>query len=97
MINARINKTNQNFSISISENIKVLLTPYLIPKIYKYPIGTRFIIVSKQCVIKPLTKNMPEEVMLLCKSVEKYHNQSKYFDTRKNNPCCQQVKKLTHL
>lgn len=97
MINARINKTKQNFSISISENIKVLLTPHLIPKIYKYPIGTRFIIVSKQCVIKPLTKNMPEEFMLLCKSVEKYHNQSKYYYTRKNNPCCQQVKKLTHL
>lgn len=32
-----------------------------------------------------------------CKSVEKYHNQSKYNYTRKNNPCCQQVKKLTHL
>ena len=37
----------------VPENMKVLETPYWIPKMQKSLIGTRFIIPSKQCVITP--------------------------------------------
>ena len=57
--------------LSIPENVNVLSTPYWIPKIHKSPIGTKFIITSKECVIKPLGKNTTA-AFKLCKSVERY-------------------------
>ena len=38
--------------------MKGLSRSYWIPKMYKLSIGNRFVIVSKQCVIKHLSKNV---------------------------------------
>ena len=38
---------------------------------HKLPIGTRFIIASKQCVIKPSSKNITAAFKLLFKSIVK--------------------------
>ena len=65
--------------MSISENMKVLLTPYWIPKMHKSPNGTKFITVNKQCVIKPLRKNITGVIKLFYKSGEKYRNKSKFY------------------
>ena len=56
--------------MSIPENMKVLPTPYSIPEIHKSPIGTRFIIGSKQYVIEPLSKNFTSTFKLLYKRVK---------------------------
>ena len=53
LINLTINEINQNFSVTISEDMKDHPKPYRIPKMHKSLIGTRFIIASKQCTIKP--------------------------------------------
>ena len=47
----------------------------------KLPIGIRFLIASKQCVVKLLRtfKNMTAAFKLLYKSVEKYHIKSKFY------------------
>ena len=58
--------------------MKVLSTPYWIPKMHESPVGTMFIIVRKQSVNKPLSKNIMTAFDLLSKSVEKYHNRSKF-------------------
>ena len=79
LINTKINEMKQQFSISTPENMKVLPTPYWIPKMHKSPIGARFIIASKQCTIKRLSKNITAAFKLLYKSVEKYHHKSKFY------------------
>ena len=71
-------KSNEIFSISISENMKVPSTSYLIPKMHKCPISTRFMISSNRYAIKPLSKNIPAAFKLLYKSVEKFRNKSKF-------------------
>ena len=58
--------------------MKVLPTPCWIPKMHKSPIDTRFIIASKQCVIKPLSKNITTALNLY-KSMGIYHNKSKFY------------------
>ena len=52
LINSAMNGTKIDFSMSIPEYIKVLSTPYWIPKVNKSPISTRFITASRQCVNK---------------------------------------------
>ena len=46
---------------------------------HKPQIRPRFIIVSKQCVIKPLSKNITAAFKLLYKPVGNYHNRSKFY------------------
>ena len=65
--------------MSIPENTKVLSSPYWMPKMHNLPIGTRYITDSRQCVIKALSKNIATTFKLLYKSVEKYHNKSKFY------------------
>ena len=43
------------------------------------PTGTKFIIARKQCVLKPFSNNIIAAFKLLHKSVEKYHNKSKFL------------------
>lgn len=57
--------------------MKVFPTPYWIPKMDKSPTGTRFIIASEQCLIKSLSQSITV-FKSLHKSVEKYHNKSKF-------------------
>ena len=78
-------KTNNIFhSMSIPENMKALPKAYWIPKMHKSLIGARFIIASKECVVKPLSKNITAVSKLLYKSMEKYYNKSK-FNSRVNS------------
>lgn len=51
-------KSNKILQCFFQENMKVLPMPYWIPRMHELPIGTRFIITSKQCFIKPLSKNI---------------------------------------
>ena len=61
----------QYFSMYVPENLKVLLKPNRIPKIHRSPIGSEFIVASKQCVIKTLSKNIAAGFKLTYKSVKK--------------------------
>ena len=72
--------------MSIPENMKVLSTPYWIPKIHKSPIDTRFIIANKQCAIKRLSKNFISAFKLLYKSVEKYYDKNSFWVIQNRKP-----------
>lgn len=61
----------QCFSMYVPENLKVLLKPDRIPKIHRSPIDSEFIVASKQCVIKNLSKNIAAGFRLTYKSVKK--------------------------
>ena len=79
IINSTVKDMTQQYSINIAEDMKTLPTPYWMPKMHKSPIGARFIIASKKCALKPLSKNITSAFKLLYKSVEKYHSKSKSY------------------
>ena len=56
-LNSAVSDIKQNFSMIIPKNMKDLPSSYRILKTYKLSIGTRFIIASKQCVMKRPEKN----------------------------------------
>ena len=60
--------------MSTPKNNKVLPTP----KITKSQLGPRFVIASKQSVIKPLNKNIIAAFKLLNKFGKKYCNKNKF-------------------
>ena len=55
IINDNANYCNK-FDLKLTEKQKALPIMYWLPKMHKTPIGCRFIIASKQCSTKPLTK-----------------------------------------
>ena len=81
--NVIIDKTAKDikmkFDITITEDMKCLQTPYWLPKMYKDPIGARFIIASKKCTVKTISKNVTSDFKLLFRAIQKCHNKSKNF------------------
>ena len=71
-----MHEIKQQFLMFIPENMEVLPTPYGILKMHKSPFRSRFIIASKQCVVKPLSENITATFKLF-KSMEKHNNKSK--------------------
>ena len=47
-----------DFGITVEENMKQLPIAYWMPKMHKNPIGARFIIASKICATKTLSKHV---------------------------------------
>jgi hypothetical protein len=52
---------------------------YWSPKMHKNPSGFRFIIASKTCSTKPISKSVSSAFKLIYKQVESYHANSKFF------------------
>ena len=52
---------------------------YWLPKMHKTPIGCRFIIASKQCSTKPLTKVISIVFKMIFNTVESFHNKSRFY------------------
>ena len=67
------------FKKSISSEMKKLPTAYWTPKMHKTPVGARFIIASKECVTKELSKDIASIFRLFMLQVRKYHEKSQYF------------------
>ena len=68
IINNTVKEINNQFSIKISDDMKALPTPYWLPKMHKTPTGTRFIIASKQCTVKDLSKKVTSAFKLIYKA-----------------------------
>ena len=67
------------FKRSICKEMKSLPTAYWTPKMHKKPVGARFIIASKQCVTKEISKDIASLFKLFLKQVRNYHKKSQYF------------------
>ena len=70
LMNSTYNRIKLHFSMSIPENMKVLPTPYWIPKMHESLIGYIFKYAKKQCVIKTLSRKI---------YVEKSHDDIKFY------------------
>ena len=56
---------------------KSLPIMYWIPKLHKNPVGSRFIIASKYCSTKPLSKTVSNVFKLIHSQIENFHRKSK--------------------
>ena len=52
---------------------------YWIPKLHKNPVGSRFIIASKNCSTKPLSKAVSNVFKLIYSHIENFHRKSKFL------------------
>ena len=72
-----------NVNLNISENEKTLPIMYWIPKMHKNPIGARFIVASKTCSIKPITKVISRIFKMFFSQIENFHHKSKFYSNFK--------------
>ena len=61
------------------ERDSVLPVMYWTPKMHKTPSGCRFIIASKNCSTKPLSKAVSSAFKLIFNQVERFHTKAKFF------------------
>ena len=52
---------------------------YWTPKMHKNPVGKRFIVASKKCVVKPLSKHITAIFKLFYQLINAYHEKSHFF------------------
>ena len=78
IINDNANYCNK-FDLKLTEKQKALPIMYWLPKMHKTPIGCRFIIASKQCSTKPLTKVISIVFKMIFNTVESFHNKSRFY------------------
>ena len=58
IINEHREYLSNHYGIKINSKMETLPLMYWIPKMYKNPVGSRFIIASPKCTLKPLSKNI---------------------------------------
>ena len=52
---------------------------YWLPKMHKKSVGCRFIVASKDCSTKPLTKVISNVFKMIFDTVESFHNKSLFY------------------
>ena len=70
---------SEKYRLKVNSENEDLPCIYWLPKMHKYPIGHRFIIASKKCSMKPLSKNISSIFKVFYNLIESYHNKSKFF------------------
>lgn len=68
-----------NFKISIADDMLALPDIYWTPKLHKNPVKPRFIIASKKCTIKTLSKNLSSIFTLFQKQIEMYYTKTHFY------------------
>ena len=76
---------NNLFNLSIKDDMLTLPDIYWLPKLHKNPIKFRFIIASKRCTTKRLSKDISSIFTLMQKQIESYHNKSHFYSGVKTN------------
>ena len=79
IINQHVSYIKNNFSLTVDQQMRTLPLPYWLPKMHKTPIGSRFIIASSNCSIKPLSKKVTSVFKLIFNTIQSYHKKSRNF------------------
>ena len=69
----------EEFNIDIDDGMKTLPDIYWIPKLHKNPAKFRFIIASKHCTTKTLSKNLSSMFTLFQKHIETYYAKAHFY------------------
>ena len=67
------------FNIDVPEAFQLLPVAYWMPKMHKSPVGSRFIIASKTCANKILSKHVTAAFRLFYDSLRVYHDKIRFF------------------
>ena len=70
---------NTHLKLSNGSKGKSLPIMYWIPKLYKNPVGSWFLIASKNCSTKPLSKAVSNVFKLIYSHIENFHRKSKFL------------------
>ena len=73
------NELKDRFGIKIDDSMLTLPDIYWTPKLHKNPVKFRFIIASKQCTVKPLSKDISSIFSLFNKQIERYNKKAHYY------------------
>ena len=69
----------EKFNITVNDDMSTLPDIYWIPKLHKSPVKFRFIIASKRCTTKTLSKDLSSIFSLFQKQIEIYHQKSHFY------------------
>ena len=70
---------NKKMKLDVTDKDKKLPIMYSMPKLHKTPVGKRFIIASKNCSTKPLSKAVSNVFKLIYNQIENFHKKSKFL------------------
>ena len=79
VINRHKVELKDQFNLTVDNNMLTLPDIYWTPKLHKNPVKFRFIIASKYCTIKHLSKNISSIFSLFNKQIETYNKKSHYY------------------
>ena len=68
-----------NFDISLSSDMRSLPDIYWLPKLHKTPTKSRFIIASKKCSVKQLSKDVTSIFKLAYNQIERYNQKTSFY------------------
>ena len=93
-------KLKEQFNLSLDDDMRTLPDIYWTPKLHKKPVKSRFIIASKRCTTKTLSKDVSAIFSLFQRQIDTYHKMQHYFSGIKSywivqnrDPVLQAVKK----
>ena len=67
------------FNMTVDNDMLTLPDIYWTPKLHKTPVKPRFIIASKHCTIKHLSKDISSIFSLFNKQIETYNKKAHYY------------------
>ena len=70
---------SKRLGFKLTDKEKTLPIMYWIPKLHKNPVGARFIIASKLCSTKQLSKSVSKVFKLVFSQIEKFHKHEKFL------------------
>ena len=79
IIQQHARELKEQFNITVDDDMMTLPDIYWLPKLHKNPVGFRFIIASKRCTTKKLSKHVSSAFSLFQKQIEKYHHISHFY------------------
>ena len=79
IVKEHCSKLKEQFNITVDNNMQTLPDIYWTPKLHKNPVKFRFIIASKSCTLKSLSKNISSVFSLFNKQIETYNHKSHYY------------------
>ena len=92
---------SKRLGLEVDEREKDLPTMYWIPKMHKDPPGARFIIASKQCATKKISKSVSSAFKLIYNQIENFHkkakflsNYNKFWVLQNANPVLDSIKRI---
>ena len=78
-------ETSKKYGLVVADNkFKSLPLMYWMPKMHKNPVGFRFIIASKYCSTKLISKAVTKAFRLIYQQVEHFHDKSTFYSNYNN-------------